>query len=278
MSEAATRVTLIQPRRGWIGLGLGEVWEFRDLLWVFAARDIKVRYKQTVLGAAWAVLQPFSVMVIFSIFFGRLAKIPSDGIPYPVFAFAALVPWYYFSHCLAAASGSIVQNQSIITKVYFPRIILLLAPLVSGLVDFGIGLVVLVGMALCFGIVPTVAVVYLPALVLFAAMTALAGGLWLSGLNAHYRDFRYVVPFFLQIGFFSTPIAYPSSLIKNETYRALYGLNPMAGVVEGFRWALLGKGQPPGAMLLVSAGVVFILLVTGLAFFRRMERTFVDVV
>lgn len=269
-------VVVLRPRRGWAGLGLSDLWEFRELLWVLAGRDVKVRYKQTVLGAAWAVIQPIAVMVIFSIFFGRLAGIPSDGVPYPIFAFAALVPWTYFAHALSGASVSVVEHRGIITKVYFPRVLLPAAPLLSGLVDFVLALGVLVVMMAAYGIVPTAAIVALPALILLAMMTALALGLWLSALNAHYRDFRYVIPFLLQLGFFLSPIAYPSSLVPGK-WRLVYALNPMTGVIEGFRWALLGT-PAPGPMLWVSAGAVFVLFVTGLAFFRRMERTFVDVI
>lgn len=269
-------VIVIRPRRGWAGFGLSDLWEFRELLWVLAAREVKVRYKQTVLGAAWAVIQPASIMVVFSLFFGRLAGIPSDGIPYPLFAFAGLVPWMYFAHALAGASSSVVEHRGIITKVYFPRVLLPAAPLLSGLVDFALASAMLLALMLAYGVYPTGALAALPALMLLAMTTALALGLWLSALNAHYRDFRYVIPFLLQLGFFVSPIAYPSSLVP-ERWRLLYGLNPMAGVIEGFRWSLL-NGPAPGPMLWVSAGAVLVLLVTGLAMFRRMERTFVDVV
>ncbi|MBI2901299.1 MAG: ABC transporter permease [Planctomycetes bacterium] len=270
-------VTVIRPRKGWAGLGLGELWEFRELLWVLAAREVKVRYKQTFLGATWAVIQPITVMIIFTIFFGKLAGLPSDGLPYPVFAFAALLPWGYFSHAMAGASGSVIEHRGIISKVYFPRLILPLAPLLSALVDFGISFLVLAGLMVYYGIVPSAAAALLPLFVLLAMLSALALGLWLAALNAHYRDFRYVVPFLLNVAFFASPIAYPSSMIRHPVWKALYGLNPMAGVIEGFRWALL-RGAPPGPMLWVSTAMMLALLVSGLAFYRRMERTFVDVV
>jgi lipopolysaccharide transport system permease protein len=270
-------VTIIRPRRGWLDLGLGELWQYRELLWVLAARDVKVRYKQTLLGAAWAVIQPFTAMVIFSIFFGKLARMPSDGIPYPLFAFAALVPWSYFTQALSEASGSIVNNRYTITKIYFPRLILLFAPLFSSLVDLAVALGALLALMAYYGTAPTAAILVLPALVLLSMLTALAGAVWLAALNAHYRDFRYVIPFLMQAWLFATPIAYPASLVPPE-WRTLYGLNPLAGVVEGFRWALLGSGQPPGPMLAVSSGAVLAVLASGYFFFRRMERTFVDVV
>lgn len=278
MAEAAeVPITVIAPRKGWAGFGFAEVWEFRELLWVLARRDIKVRYTQTVLGAAWAVIQPLTTMVVFSVVFGTLAKIPSDGLPYPIFAFAALVPWGYFSHTLGGISGSIVGYGGMLSKVYFPRLIPPLVPILSGLVDFSIAMAVLGGLMAWFGIAPTAAIVALPALLLLAMVTALSVGIWIAALNVHYRDFRYVVPFLTQLWFYASPVAYPSSLVP-ERWRALYGINPMASVIEGFRWALLGKGTPPGPMLWVSVAVVVLLLLTGLMFFRRMERTFVDVV
>ena len=277
MDASSRSVTIIQPRQNGVRLGFGELWEFRELLWVLATREIKIRYKQTFLGAGWAVLQPFAAMIVFSVIFGKLAKIPSDGIPYPIFAYAALVPWFYFSRALSGAAGSIVEHRPVITKVYFPRLLLPIAPLISGLLDFFIAMLVLIGMMAWFKIIPTVAIVALPALILLAMLTALAVGLWLSALSAHFRDFRYMIPFMIQLWLWATPIVYPSSLIPDQ-WRALYGLNPMAGVVEGFRWALLGVDTSPGPMIWVSVSVVLLLLFSGLIFFRRMERTFVDVV
>lgn len=268
---------LITPANRWIPLHLSELWEYRELLYFLVWRDIKVRYKQTALGAAWAVMQPLFMMLVFSLFFGRLAKVPSDGIPYPIFAFCALIPWQLFANALTESSNSLVGNQNLITKVYFPRLVIPIAAVLSGLVDFAIAFVILIGMMLYFGIVPGWSIVVLPGFILLAVLTALAVGLWLSALNVQYRDVRYTMSFLIQFWLFATPVAYPSSLIP-ENWRAFYGLNPMAGVVEGFRWALLGKTAPPGAMLWVSVIVVAILLIGGLYYFRRMEQQFADIV
>lgn len=274
---AAAPTIVIRPSRGWVALRLRELWEYRELFYFLAWRDIKVRYKQTVLGAAWAIIQPFFTMVVFSIFFGQLAKIPSDGVPYPVFAYCALLPWHLFAYALNESANSMVGNQQLIKKVYFPRLIIPLAGVLAGLVDFAIAFGVLLLLMLYYGIVPTVAIVTLPLFLLLAVGAALAVGLWLSTLNVQYRDVRYVIPFLTQFWLFATPVAYPSSLVP-EPWRLLYGLNPMAGVVEGFRWALLGKAEWPGPMIFVSAAMVAALLVSGLYYFRRMERTFADVV
>ena len=268
---------LITPGNRWIPLHLSELWEYRELLYFLVWRDIKVRYKQTALGAAWAVMQPLFMMLVFSLFFGRLAKVPSDGIPYPVFAFCALIPWQLFANALSESSNSLVGNQNLITKVYFPRLVIPIAAVLSGLVDFAIAFGILIGMMLYFGIVPGWAILVLPGFILLAVLTALAVGLWLSALNVQYRDVRYTMSFLVQFWLFATPVAYPSSLVP-ESWRAFYGINPMAGVVEGFRWALLGKTQPPGAMLWVSVLVVTILLIGGLFYFRRMEQQFADIV
>ncbi len=282
MDESTVKVVdlpkiVIRPSRGWVPLKLKEFWEYRELLYFLIWRDIKVRYKQTALGAAWAIIQPLFTMIVFSIFFGRLAKIPSDGVPYPIFAFCALLPWQLFAHALTESGNSLVVSQNLITKVYFPRLVIPVAAVLAGLVDFAIAFVVLLGMMAYYGIVPTMAVVFLPLFLLLAVTTALAVGLWLSALNVQYRDVRYTIPFLTQFWLFITPIAYPSSLVP-EGWRTLFGLNPMAGVVESFRWALLGTASAPGPMLAVSVGVVVALLVGGLYYFRRMEKTFADVV
>ena len=277
ISDSQPTVTLIRPSRGWVSLKLVELWKYRELLYFLTWRDIKVRYKQTVIGAAWAIIQPFFAMVVFSIFFGQLAKIPSDGIPYPIFTYCALLPWQLFAHALNESSNSLVANQGLITKVYFPRLIIPVAPVLAGLIDFGIAFLVLIGMMLFYGIIPTFAIVTLPLFLILAVATALSVGLWLSALNVQYRDVRYTIPFLTQFWLFATPVAYSSSLVP-ESWRALYGLNPMAGVVEGFRWALLGKTEGPGALLAVSIIVVVALLIGGLYYFRRMEKTFADVV
>jgi len=270
-------VVRIAPRRGWLDLQLRELWSFRELLYFFVWRDVKVRYKQTAIGAAWAVLQPFLTMVVFSLFFGALAKIPSNGLPYPIFYYCALLPWLYFAGALQNATNTVVEQQRVITKVYFPRILLPMAAVCSGLVDFAIGFLVFVAMMFYYGIFPGAAILVLPALLLLAVLTALACGLWLSALNAMYRDVRYIVPFLVQFWMFASPVAYPASLVP-ERWRWLYGLNPMAGVIEGFRWALTGQGQPPGVMLAASAAVVLVLLFGGLVFFQRAEGTLADVV
>jgi lipopolysaccharide transport system permease protein len=268
--------TFIRPATSWTSLGLKELWQYRELLYFLTWRDIKVRYKQTALGAAWAIIQPVFMMLVFSLFFGRLAKVPSDGIPYPVFTFCALLPWQLFAHSLTESSNSLVANERLITKVYFPRLVVPIAAVLGGLVDFAIAFVILLGMMVYYGIVPGLAALALPGLVLFAMLTALAVGLWLSALNVQYRDVRYTINFLIQFWLFATPVAYPSSIVP-AGWRPLYGLNPMAGVVEGFRWALLGK-DPPGAMLWVSVAVVIALLIGGLYYFRSMEQEFADVV
>jgi lipopolysaccharide transport system permease protein len=268
---SVARVTIVER-----GL-MRELWAFRELVYFLALRDIKVRYKQTALGAAWAILQPVMTMVVFSVFFGRLAGIPSDGVPYPVFAFAALLPWQLFAYALSESSNSLVVSQNLITKVYFPRLVIPLAAVLAGLVDFAITFVVLLILMWSYRIVPTAAVLWLPLFVLLAIATALAVGLWLSSLNVKYRDVRYTIPFLTQLWLFATPVAYPSTLVPDQ-WRPILGLNPMAGVVEGFRWALLGTSKGPGLLLAVSVIVVAALLVGGLIYFRQAEQTFADLV
>ncbi|MBA4374003.1 MAG: phosphate ABC transporter permease [Thermodesulfovibrio sp.] len=270
-------VTRIEPSRGWVSLRLSELCGYYELFYVLIWRDIKVRYKQTVIGVAWAIIQPFFTMVVFSIFFGRLAKMPSDGIPYPIFSFAALVPWTFFSNGLSKASNSLVSNSNIIKKIYFPRMLLPIAGVMSGIVDFLLAGVMLIGMMLYFGIVPTINVLWLPLFLLLALATSLGVSLWLSALNVQFRDVQHIIPFLTQIWLFATPIAYPSSLLS-EPWKTLYGLNPMAGVVEGFRWALLGTNAAPGPLILVSAAVTVLLVLGGAYYFRRMEKTFADIV
>lgn len=269
-------VLRIEPSRGWVALRVKELWEYRELLYFLVWRDIKVRYKQTALGAAWAVLQPVLTMLVFTVFFGRLAKVPSDGIPYPVFVYTALLPWQLFAFALTESANSLVGNQNLIKKVYFPRLVVPLGSVLAGLVDFGIAFLVLLALMLYYGIVPSFAILVLPLFLLLAVATALSVGLWLSALNVQFRDVRYTIPFLSQFWMFATPVAYPSRLVP-ERWRPWYGLNPMAGVVEGFRWALLGKSGSPGPLLWVSGLVVVLLLIGGLAYFRRMESTFADV-
>jgi lipopolysaccharide transport system permease protein len=271
-------VTIIRPSRGWVSLNLRELWDYRELLYFLIWRDIKVRYKQTALGAAWAILQPLLTMVVFSVFFGRLAGVPSDDIPYPVFTFAALLPWQLFERALVDSGNSLVANRQLLTKVHFPRLMIPLASLLSGLVDFAISLVVLIGLMVYFRVQPSLAVLTLPLFTLLALATAMAVALWLSALNVQYRDVRYAIPFLTKLWLFATPIAYSTTLVP-EGFRALYGLNPMTGVVEGFRWALLGsQAWGTRTTVIVSSLVVGVLLLLGLAYFSRMERTFADVV
>jgi lipopolysaccharide transport system permease protein len=256
---------------------LREIWRYRELLYFLAWRDLKVRYKQTVLGLAWAILQPVLTMVVFSVVFGHLAKVPSDGVPYPVFVYCALLPWALFAHALTESSQSLVANRALITKVYFPRLVIPIAPLFVALIDFAIAGVVLVGLMAWYGIVPGLAILTAPLFVLLALLTALAVGIWLAALNVQYRDVRYALPFLTQLWFFATPVAYPSSLLS-EPWRSLAGLNPMAGVVEGFRWALLGHAGLPGPLIAVSVASVLLLLLAGLRYFTRVERAFADVI
>jgi lipopolysaccharide transport system permease protein len=270
-------ITIIRPDRYWFNLNFAELWQYRDLFYFLVWRDVKVRYKQTVLGAAWAIIQPFFTMVIFSLFFGRLANIPSDDVPYPIFAYVALVPWQFFANGLTMASNSLVSSARLVQKVYFPRIVIPTATLLAGLVDFVLAFIVLLGMMIYYGIAPTINIVWLPFLSLLALVTALGVSFWLSALNVQFRDVRYTIPFLVQVWLFITPIAYPSSLLE-QPWRSLYGINPMAGVVEGFRWALLGTDTQPGAIILVSTLAAVVLFISGLIYFQRMEDNFADVV
>jgi len=275
LNESETPVLRIRPHRGWQRLNLKELWQYRELVYFLSWRDIKVRYKQTALGAAWAIIQPFMTMVVFSFFFGKLAKMPSDGIPYPLFTYAALVPWTFFANGLTQSSNSLVQNSNMLKKIYFPRLIIPISTIVSGAVDFVIAFIVLLLMMGYYGIAPTANIVWVPFLLILEVGTALGIGLWLSAMNVQFRDVRYVIPFLTQFWLFATPIAYPSSLLS-EPWRTWYGLNPMVGVVEGFRWALLGTQTAPGSMVLASVLATLIVMVTGVFYFRRMEKTFAD--
>ena len=275
--DSVLPILRIDARNGWLALDLAELWAYRELLYFFVWRDIKVRYKQTVIGAVWAILQPVMTMLVFSLFFGRLAKIPSQGLPYPVFYYCALLPWMYFATAMQAATNVVLEQQRVITKVYFPRVILPISSVMSGLLDFLISFAVFVCMMFYYRIVPSKAVMWLPAFTLLAVLTALGVGLWLSALNALYRDVRYVLPFLVQFWMFASPVAYPSSLVPAK-WRWLYGLNPMAGVIEGFRWALTGHGQPPGALLAASSAAVGLLVFGGLIYFHAVEGTIADVV
>jgi lipopolysaccharide transport system permease protein len=270
-------VVIIEPARGWATLGLRELWAYRELLYFLVWRDVKVRYKQTALGASWAIIQPLFTMVVFSLFFGRLASMPSDGVPYPLFSFTALVPWTFFANGLTQSANSVVVSQSLVTKVYFPRLAIPIATVLSGIVDLAIAFAMLAGMLAYYGVGIGPRVLWIVPLVGLAFAAALGVGFWLAALNVQYRDVRYAVPFLVQLWLFATPIAYPSSLL-DEPWRTVYGINPMAGVVEGFRWALLGGGRAPGAMLLVSCAATAVVLLGGALYFRRTERTFADIV
>jgi lipopolysaccharide transport system permease protein len=276
-SLAGLPIHVIAPSHRWVPLDLGELWAYRELLYFLVWREVKVRYKQTTLGVAWAVIQPVFAMVVFSIFFGRFGKMPSDGLPYPIFAYCALLPWQLFAFALTETSGSVVANQRLITKVYFPRLIIPIAAVAVGVVDFAVSCVVLAGLMAYYHLVPSSAVWTVPIWALLAIVTALAVGLWLSALNVRYRDIRYTLPFLTQIWLFATPVAYSLSIVPNS-WRPWYALNPMVGVVEAFRWALLGKAGAPGLPVAISAASVGVILVGALFYFKRTERTFADVV
>jgi lipopolysaccharide transport system permease protein len=266
----------IEPSKGWVALELRDLWVFRELLYFLTWRDIKVRYKQTALGVFWAILQPFLTMVVFSLFFGKLAKMPSDGVPYPIFNYVGLLPWTFFSGAITISSNSLVANASMITKVYFPRLIIPISSVLSGLVDFAISFLILIVMMFIYPVHPGWGILLLPVFLLLSLITSLGVGLWLSALNVEYRDVRYIVPFLTQFWLFATPVAYSSHLLS-EPWLTLYGLNPMVGVVEGFRWALIGT-NPPSLMIGLSTIVSILLFVTGLFYFRRMEKNFADLV
>jgi lipopolysaccharide transport system permease protein len=276
-TKSADEVIILRPSHGWGSLNLGDLWQYRELIYFLTWRDIKVRYKQTALGAAWAILQPFLSMVVFTIFFGGLLKVSSDNVPYPIFSYTALLPWGVFSKALTDAGRSLVINRNMITKVYFPRLVVPLASVLSGVVDFLIAFVVLLGMMVYFQVTPSSAVWALPFLLILALITALGVGLWLSALNVIYRDVGYVLPFLTQFWFYITPVVYSSTEVPDK-WRLIYALNPMTGVVEGFRWALLNTESAPGPMVAVSAVIAVVILISGMFYFRRMERTFADMV
>lgn len=273
----AVPVTRIERSRGWASLKLVELWQYRELIYFFTWRDIKVRYKQTVLGALWAVIQPLFTMLVFALFFGHLAKIPSEGVPYPIFSFAALVPWTFFSTGLTQASNSLVQSSNMLKKIYFPRMAMPIGTVLAGCVDFILAFLVLIAMMVFYGIAPTWKTIFLPLFFFLALVTCLGVSFWLSAMNVHFRDVKYTIPFLTQFWMYATPIAYPSSLLP-QPWRTLYGINPMVGVVEGFRWALLGTHTAPGPMVVLSSLVAFGLLLGGAFYFRRQEKTFADVV
>jgi lipopolysaccharide transport system permease protein len=276
-------VVIIKPESGWIPLDLREIWKYRELVYFLVWRDVKVKYKQTVFGVMWAILQPFLAMVVFSVFFGGLANVGSDGFPYPLFSYAALLPWTLFSQGVGQSAESLVKSSNLLQKVYFPRAIVPAASVVSGVVDFLLAFFFLAVMMAYYGVRPGPAVLWLPALVLFCLLAALGAGMWMSALNVEYRDVRYALPFFLQLWMFVTPVIYPGSSViawleSHNIPGWVYGLNPMVGVVEGFRWALLGGHLPLAPVVASGAAVSVLLLLSGAYYFRRMERTFADVV
>lgn len=270
-------IVRIEPSKGWVSLKLRELWEYRELLYFLIWRDVKVRYKQTVLGCIWAIIQPFFTMVVFSLFFGKLAKVPSDGIPYPIFSYTALVPWAFFANGLNQATNSLVSGSNLIKKVYFPRLAMPIASVLGCIVDLVLAFIMLIAMMFYYGMTPTLNVIWLPFILVLAFTTSLGVSLWLSAMYVQFRDVRHIIPFLIQIWLFATPIAYPSSLLQ-EPWRTVYGINPMVGVVEGFRWALLGTQTAPGLTIILSCLVAAGLLVSGAYYFRRMEKTFADVV
>jgi len=273
----ARRAFRIERSRGWVSLRLSELWRYRELVYFLTWRDVKVRYKQTILGAAWALLQPFLTMLVFSVVFGRLAQVPSDGVPYPLFTLAALVPWTFFSNALTQSSNSLVGNANLITKVYFPRLIVPTATVLSGVIDFVLAFFLLLAMMAYYDVTPAVTVLWIPLFLTLVVAVSLGAGLWLSAMNVQFRDVRYTVPFLTQFWLFATPIAYPSSML-HAPWRTLFGINPMVGAVEGFRWAMLGASAAPLAVVAMSTTTAVAVLVSGALYFRRMERTFADIV
>jgi len=271
------RRSVISPSRGWLSLNLKEVWEYRELLGILAWRDITVRYKQSIVGIGWAIIQPLMTMIIFTIIFGKFAKLPSDGLPYPIFAYCALLPWTYFARSLGDSSDSLVGSSHLITKVYFPRLILPISKVFSGLIDFAIAFAILVGMMAWYRIAPTKGVLALPLFIGIAMLAALGVGTWFTALNVRYRDVKFVIPFLVQIWMYASPVAYSTSLIP-EKWQWIYGLNPMVGVIEGFRWAMLGKAAPSITLLLIPSLIIFAILISGLYYFKKMEKTFADII
>ena len=268
---------VIEPRKSLLHLDLKAIWEYRELLFFLVWRDLKVRYRQTIIGIGWVVLQPLLTMALFTAVFGNFAKIPSDGVPYPIFTYSALLPWNLFASSLARGTESVVGNAQLISKIYFPRLLLPISGILSPTVDFAISFVIFAAMMIWFRTLPTWGVLALPFFLILALLTALAVGLWLSALNVRYRDVGHTIPFLVQLWMFASPVAYPVSLVP-ERWRVLYSLNPMAGVIEGFRWALLGKESPDFEVIVISSMMVTTLLISGVVFFKHTERTFADVI
>ena len=276
MLQQDTKI-VIKPSPGWVSLNLAEIWEYRELISFLAWRDISIRYKQTFLGVLWAFIQPFCTMIVFSVFLGKLAKVPSDGLPYPVFAYTALLPWQYFAAVLTQSSNSLVINQGLIRKVYFPRLIIPISNVITPAVDFLIAFLFLIALMFYYGLCPTINIVFLPFFVLFSIITAVGVSFWLSALNIVYRDVQYAVGFLVQIWMFASPVVYPTSMLPGK-WHWLYSLNPMAGVLEGFRWALLGRGTISWLSTGMSVLIAVVLFVGGAFYFRRMEKSFADLV
>lgn len=270
-------IKIIKPRRGLITVDFEELWRYRELFWFLTLRDILVRYKQAAIGVAWAVIQPIVTMIIFSVIFGKLAKLPSDGVPYPIMVFTALLPWQFFSNSIRASSQSVVGSASIITKIYFPRLIIPTSAVISGIIDFAISFVILLGLMIWFHIVPTINILFLPLFILLAFISALGIGLWLCALNVEFRDVFYVVPFLIQAGQYVSPVAYSSSIVPHK-WRFLYSLNPIVGVIDGFRWSVLGTAMPDWRNLMISSTGMLLLFIGGLLYFRKMERFFADII
>ncbi|MBI2288562.1 MAG: ABC transporter permease [Chloroflexi bacterium] len=276
LDNATAPATIIRPTPGWAPINLRELWAYRELLYFLTWREIKVRYKQTLLGAAWAIIQPVFMMIVFTLFFGTLAKVPSEGIPYPLFNYAGLLPWTLFAEGITRSSTSLVSNAALVQKVYCPRLAMPLSGILSPIVDFALASVILLGLMFYFGYPPTVRMLWLPALTLLVLMTSLGVGLWLSAINTQYRDVRHAVPFLIQLWLFASPVVYASTILP-ERFRLIYGLNPMSGVIEGFRWAITGT-EPPGYLMTVSIAIVILLVISGAFYFRRQEKIFADVV
>lgn len=277
MSVSGQSITTIERSRGWSAIGLGELWEHREVVFFLAWRDIKVRYKQTVFGASWAILQPLITMVVFSVIFGKVAKMPSDGIPYPIFSYAALVPWTFFANSVSKGANSLVGGGGMLKQIYFPRLAMPLSATLGNVLDFVLAFLMLIVLMAFYEITPTMNIVWLPALLVLAFASAVGVSLVLTAMNVQFRDVRHAVPFLIQIWMFATPVVYPLSVIEDPVWKMVYALNPMVGVVEGFRWALLGLDTAPGPSILVSAAVAATMLIGGLFYFKRMERTFADV-
>jgi len=277
MANYSKVMTIIEPKKAWVPINLKEVWNYRELLYFLTKRDIKVRYKQTVLGGLWAIIQPVCTMVVFTLFFGRLARMPSDGIPYPIFVYAGLLPWTYFSNAVSSSGNSLVGSANLITKVYFPRLIVPTSASLGGLLDFFIAMLVLAALMIYYHFIPSLAILLFPILVGLTFLCAVGVGLWLSALNVQYRDIRYVIPFLIQLWMFVSPVIYPVSMVK-EKYQWLLALNPMGGVIEAYRASLLGHLPIDWFLLSLSAAIILILFISGLYYFRRMEKTFADVV